>query len=108
MWPSPTRMWWRATWAKKSRCASSTTKNRACSSACSEGNNMSLLSFFRGQKKTSASVARDRLQLILINERGDGVTPDYLPRLQKELVEVISRYVKINPDRKSTRLNSSH
>src|SRR3546814_14433840 len=59
---------------------------------------MSLLSFFRGQKKTSASVARDRLQLILINERGDGVTPDYLPRLQKELVEVISRYVKINPD----------
>ncbi|MBB5215096.1 cell division topological specificity factor MinE [Parapusillimonas granuli] len=59
---------------------------------------MSFLSFLRGQKKTSASVARDRLQLILINERGDGVTPDYLPRLQKELVEVISRYVKINPD----------
>lgn len=59
---------------------------------------MSLLSFFLGQKKTSASVAKDRLQLILINERGDGVAPDYLPRLQKELVEVISRYVKINPD----------
>ena len=59
---------------------------------------MSLLSFFLGQKKTSASVAKDRLQLILINERGDGITPDYLPRLQKELVEVISRYVKINPD----------
>ncbi|NYT80420.1 cell division topological specificity factor MinE [Alcaligenaceae bacterium] len=59
---------------------------------------MSFLSFLRGQKKTSASVARDRLQLILINERGDGVAPDYLPRLQKELVEVISRYVKINPD----------
>ena len=60
---------------------------------------MSFLSFFRSQKKSSASVARDRLQLILINERGDnGVTPDYLPRLQKELVEVISRYVKINPD----------
>lgn len=60
---------------------------------------MSFLSFFRSQKKNSASVARDRLQLILINERGvNGATPDYLPRLQKELVEVISRYVKINPD----------
>ncbi len=60
---------------------------------------MSFLSFLLGQKKTSASVAKDRLQLILINERGrGGVTPDYLPRLQKELVEVISRYVKINPD----------
>lgn len=59
---------------------------------------MSFLSFLRGQKKTSANVAKDRLQLILINERGNGVTPDYLPQLQKELVEVISRYVKINPE----------
>ena len=61
---------------------------------------MSFFDFFRSQKKSSASVARERLQLILINERSDGdnSTPDYLPRLQRELVEVISRYVKINPD----------
>lgn len=59
---------------------------------------MSFLNFLLGNKKTSASVAKDRLQLILINERGDGVAPDYLPQLQKELVEVISKYVKINPD----------
>ncbi|HEU0229383.1 MAG TPA: cell division topological specificity factor MinE [Burkholderiaceae bacterium] len=60
---------------------------------------MSFLSFLLGEKKTSASVAKDRLQLILINERGHGAaTPDFLPRLQRELVEVISRYVKINPD----------
>ncbi|NLY26035.1 MAG: cell division topological specificity factor MinE [Alcaligenaceae bacterium] len=59
---------------------------------------MSFLSFFRGQKKNTASVARDRLQLILINERGTGTAPDYLPRLQKELLEVISRYVKIDPN----------
>lgn len=59
---------------------------------------MSFLSFLLGQKKTSASVAKDRLQLILINERGAGPGPDYLPQLQKELVEVISRYVKINPE----------
>lgn len=59
---------------------------------------MSFLSFLLGNKKTSASVAKDRLQLILINERRDGTTPDYLPQLQKELVEVISKYVKINPE----------
>lgn len=59
---------------------------------------MSFLSFLLGNKKSSASVAKDRLQLILINERGDGMTPDYLPQLQKELVEVISKYVKINPE----------
>ncbi len=59
---------------------------------------MSFLSFLLGNKKTSASVAKDRLQLILINERGDGTAPDYLPALRKELVDVISKYVKINPD----------
>lgn len=59
---------------------------------------MSFLSFLLGNKKTSASVAKDRLQLILINERRDGTAPDYLPQLQKELVEVISKYVKIDPD----------
>lgn len=59
---------------------------------------MSFLSFLLGNRKTSASVAKDRLQLILINERGnrDGA-PDFLPQLQKELVEVISKYVKIDP-----------
>ncbi len=59
---------------------------------------MSFLSFLRGNKKTSANVAKDRLQLILINERNTGIAPDYLPQLQKELVEVISKYVKINPE----------
>ncbi|MBV6304792.1 cell division topological specificity factor MinE [Candidimonas humi] len=60
---------------------------------------MSFLSFLLGEKKTSASVAKDRLQLILINERrGNGNAPDFLPQLQQELVAVISKYVKINPD----------
>ncbi len=57
---------------------------------------MSFLSFLLGNKKQSAKVAKDRLQLILINERG-GASPSYLPQLQKELVEVISKYVEIDP-----------
>lgn len=61
---------------------------------------MSFLSFLLGQKKTSASVAKERLQIILAHERtGDsGRSPDYLPQLQKELVDVISKYVKVNPE----------
>jgi len=61
---------------------------------------MSFLSFLLGQKKTSASVAKERLQIILAHERSDGATgsPDYLPQLQKELMEVISKYVKVNTD----------
>ncbi len=60
---------------------------------------MSFLSFLLGEKKTSANVARERLQIILAHERGSSdSSPDYLPQLQKELVAVISKYVKINPE----------
>ncbi|MFW8565289.1 cell division topological specificity factor MinE [Orrella sp. 11846] len=61
---------------------------------------MSFLSFLLGQRKTSASVAKERLQIIIASERTSGSkgSPDFLPQLQKELVEVISKYVKVNPD----------
>lgn len=60
---------------------------------------MAFLSFFLGEKKKSASVAKERLQIILAHERGDKNTigPDYLPALQRDLIAVISKYVKINP-----------
>lgn len=59
---------------------------------------MSFLSFLIGEKKKTASVAKERLQIILAHER-DGrsaATPDYLPDLQRELIAVISKYIKIN------------
>jgi len=61
---------------------------------------MSFLSFLLGQKKTSANVAKERLQIILAHERvgGGNNSPDYLPALQKELLAVISKYVHINPE----------
>ena len=61
---------------------------------------MSLLSFLLGEKKKTASVARERLQIILAHERsGKGTSrADYLPALQRELVAVISKYVSIRPD----------
>jgi cell division topological specificity factor len=61
---------------------------------------MSLLSFLLGEKKKTAAVAKERLQIILAHERSgrNAGQPDYLPALQRELVAVISKYVKINPD----------
>lgn len=61
---------------------------------------MSLLSFLIGEKKKTASVAKERLQIILAHERSgrNAGQPDYLPALQRELMAVISKYVKINPD----------
>jgi len=59
---------------------------------------MSFLSFFLGEKKQTANVAKERLQIILAHERsGRNVAePYYLPDLQRELVAVISKYIKIN------------
>ena len=60
---------------------------------------MSFLSFLLGEKKKTATVAKERLQIILAHERGGpSATPDYLPALQRELIAVISKYVKINPE----------
>ena len=60
---------------------------------------MSFLSFFLGEKKNTASVAKERLQIILAHERSgrSGSRADYLPQLQKELLAVIAKYVKIAP-----------
>lgn len=59
---------------------------------------MSLLSFLLGEKKKTATVAKERLQIILAHERSGrgGSRADYLPQLQQELVAVISKYVSIN------------
>ena len=59
----------------------------------------SFLSFLLGEKKKTASVAKERLQIILAHERSgrNAGQPDYLPALQRELVAVISKYIRIDP-----------
>ncbi|MHB1947105.1 MAG: cell division topological specificity factor MinE [Gammaproteobacteria bacterium] len=51
--------------------------------------------FYRPQ--TTAKVAKERLQIIIAHERGTR-DPDYLALLQKDLIDVIAKYVKINKD----------
>lgn len=59
---------------------------------------MSLIDLLFGRKQKSASVARDRLQIIIAQERSQGEAPDYLPTLRKELLEVLSKYVNVSLD----------
>ncbi len=60
---------------------------------------MSLLEFFRPQKKTSASLAKERLQIIVAERRSiDDPAPSYLPELKQDILKVISKYVNIDPD----------
>lgn len=60
---------------------------------------MSLLTLLFGQKPKTAAVAKERLQLIIARERdGSSTSADFLPALQQELIQVISKYVRVNPD----------
>ena len=59
----------------------------------------SFLSFLLGERKKTAAIAKERLQIILAHERtGRRREPGYLPALQRDLIEVISKYIKIDPD----------
>ena len=60
---------------------------------------MSLFSLIFGNKPKTATIAKERLQLIIAHERNDQSNKaDFLPALQKELIAVISKYVSVNPD----------
>ena len=59
---------------------------------------MSLLDLLLGRKKNTDATAKDRLQIIIDQERVQSQAPDYLPMLKKELLEVLAKYVNISPD----------
>lgn len=59
---------------------------------------MSLLNYFRTTKPSSASIAKERLQILVAHERSSKTQPSYLPQLQKELLEVIRKYVNVEQD----------
>jgi cell division topological specificity factor len=54
-------------------------------------------SLFRSQPP-SASIAKERLKIVLAHERASSRAPDFLPMLQKELLAVVGRYVEISEE----------
>jgi cell division topological specificity factor len=59
---------------------------------------MRLLDLLFPERRNSAVIAKDRLKIVLAHERASGTAPDFLPALQKELIEVVGRYVEIRSD----------
>ncbi|MDD1620512.1 MAG: cell division topological specificity factor MinE [Methylococcaceae bacterium] len=59
---------------------------------------MSLLDYFRSSKPNTASLAKERLQILVAHERSSRNQPSYLPQLQQELLEVIRKYVNVGQD----------
>jgi len=57
---------------------------------------MGLLDLFLSRPKGSASVAKERLQILVAHDRTERSRPSYLPRLQHEILEVIRKYVEVD------------
>ena len=64
---------------------------------------MSILNYLR-KRHSTASVAKERLQIIISHERSQRHNPDYLPKLQEEILAVIAKYIPINRDKVSVHL----
>jgi cell division topological specificity factor len=59
---------------------------------------MRILDFLRARPKNTANIARERLRIIVAQERATRGGPDYLPLLRGELLAVIRKYVNVDPD----------
>ena len=68
---------------------------------------MGILKFFKKQEKASAATAKERLQIVVAHERSKRDEEDFLPKLRKEILEVIAKYVSVDMDDVSVSLDQS-
>ena len=59
---------------------------------------MGLFNLFFSPHRHSAAIAKERLKIVLAHERAGNSAPDFLPRLQRDLIDVVGRYVEIRED----------
>jgi cell division topological specificity factor len=67
---------------------------------------MGLLALFSKRTPSSARVAKERLRIIVAQERSARGGPDYLPLLRRELLQVIHKYVNVDPGEVQINLES--
>ena len=51
-----------------------------------------------GLHKNTAQTAKDRLHIIIAQQRSEGNSPDYLPQLRQEIMQVIAKHTQVNLD----------
>jgi cell division topological specificity factor len=59
---------------------------------------MGLFNYLFSPHRQSAAIAKERLKIVLAHERAGRTAPDFLPKLQRELIDVVGRYVEIRDD----------
>ena len=69
---------------------------------------MSILDFFRSKSvDNSASIARERLQIIVAHERSNNAHPDYIAKMQDEILAVIKKYINIDMEQVTVQLDDN-
>ncbi len=68
---------------------------------------MNFFNRFFGHKGNSSSVAKNRLQLVLVHDRVN-LSPGKMDELKDELIQVISRYVDIDQNGIDIALTQDH
>ncbi|MGI9274145.1 MAG: cell division topological specificity factor MinE [Endozoicomonas sp.] len=67
---------------------------------------MSLLQLFRSNKENnSASMAKERLQIIVAHERMSRSGHDFLPAMQQDILAVVKKYIEADQEHISIRLD---
>lgn len=66
------------------------------------------MGFFKNlsSKPTPKEVAKDRLRLILIHDRGE-IAPEIIEKIREEILEVISKYIDIQVEDVEISVNKS-
>jgi cell division topological specificity factor len=59
---------------------------------------MGLFNYLFSPHRHSAAIAKERLKIVLAHERAGRGAPDFLPKLQRDLIDVVGRYVEIRDD----------
>jgi len=70
---------------------------------------VALLDYFlqkKGKQVTTASKAKERLQIIVAHERNSRhKQPDYLPQLTEDILNVLRKYIKVSDENFSINLD---
>ena len=61
---------------------------------------------FFGKEKSSKSVAKERLQLVLVHDRSD-CSPELVQKIKKDILNTLSEYIDINEEKFDIKINSS-
>ena len=61
-----------------------------------------------GLTSKTANLAKDRLQIIIAQQRSEANSPDYLPALRKEILEIVAKYTNVKSEDVQVDLHSNN